>query len=69
MHPGNCLKRFVKREGFYVPTDVEEEDGSEGEEEEEVASNEDEEMNDSMLQPEVEERTLEIVLPGLTAEQ
>ena len=65
MHPGNWLKKFVKREGFYVPVDAEEEEGSEAEEGDAVMSDANRDISEAMLQPE----TFEIVLPKLTVEQ
>ena len=37
-HPRNQLKKFVKREGFYVPVDIEEEKESKAKEEDVVIS-------------------------------
>ena len=65
MHPENWLKKFVKREGFYVPVDAEEEEGSEAEEGDAVMSDMNGDISEAMLQPE----TFEIVLPQLTVEQ
>ena len=65
MHPGNQLKKFVKREGFYIPVDMEEEEGSEAEEGDAVMSDVNGDISEATLQPE----TFKIVLPQLTVEQ
>ena len=71
-HPGNCLKKFVKREGFYKPVqEEEEEEGSKAEEGEagEAEEGEDVGIEDSVLRSEPESKGFEIVLPQLTAGQ
>ena len=67
-HLGNRLKKFVKREGFYIPVDTKDEEEGESEAEGEGAEemgDTDEEMSEATLQP----KTFEIVLLELTAEQ
>ena len=61
-HPRNQLKKFVKREGFYVLVDMEEEEESEAKEEDVVMSDANKKISEAILQP----RFFEIVLPKLT---
>src|SRR5436309_9158583 len=64
-HPRNQLKKFVKREGFYIPVDIEEEEESEAKEEDIVMSDANKKISEATLQP----RSFEIVLSKLTTKQ
>ena len=71
-HPGNRLKKFVKRKGFYEPVEDEDEDDEEEEEGDEM--NEVEEMGEVEAESEdaraeFKPMDFEIRLPTLTAEQ
>jgi hypothetical protein len=64
-HPGNRLKKFVKRKGFYEPVEEEEVEGEGTEEEREIVRDISEEGNELEAKP----TGFEIRVPTLTAAQ
>jgi hypothetical protein len=65
-HPGNQLKKFVKREGFYEPVDGKEE---EGDDEGNNKRNEEGNRRGTEIEAEIKPTGFEIRLPTLTAAQ